>query len=148
MGKTAAEGDKHARNFCWLMVALAVVSMAVDLWENDQTYLFARAGALLTIAGVNLQYVKLIQLWDTTLKGQITRPPVEERIASGSGVELGDAARQAEEAQNLARSLHGLVTEKSLKDVLAIRFIVFGTLIWAYGDLYIELARKVVRGHL
>jgi hypothetical protein len=121
--------------FTLAMLALTFVSLWWDITHKNEVYWFQRAGALVVLAGANLQYAKVVDLWKRALEVESNLPSVEERIASGQGISMSATAKETSETHAFAIRIHGMVTEKSRKDVLAILFILFGTVIWAYGDL-------------
>ena len=53
----------------------------------------------------------------------------------GQGVSMLQEAKTAKATRGLAVRLHRLVTEKSLKDVLSVVFLITGTIVWGFGDL-------------
>lgn len=121
--------------FASFMVALALVGLYLDWSLKDGYYWFQRAGALLVLAGVELQYAKLTSMWKEELGKELAVPSVAQRIASGQGVSMLQEAKTAEATRGLTVRLHKLVTEKSLKDVLAVVFLIVGTIVWGFGDL-------------
>lgn len=130
------QSERFSFTFATLMVILAFVCVYVDLTYKNDLYWFQRAGALLVLAGVELQYAKLASLWRNELDEELAVPSVQDRIKSGQGISMLQEATNSERTRGLAIRLHRLVTEKSGKeDVWAVVFIVAGTLIWAFGDL-------------
>ncbi|MCZ8133522.1 MAG: hypothetical protein O9248_00605 [Rhodobacteraceae bacterium] len=129
------QSERFSALFASLMVVLTVVGLCIDWAYKDGFYWFQRAGALLVLAGVELQYAKLTSLWRSELDKELAVPSVHERIKSGQGISMLQEAENSERTRGLALRLHRLVTEKSGKDVLAVVFIIAGTIIWAFGDL-------------
>jgi hypothetical protein len=121
--------------FALFMVALALGGLYLDWSLKDDFYWFQRSGALLVLAGVELQYAKLKSMWKEGLEEALAIPSVAQRIASGQGVSLRQEAETADATRRLLVRLHMLVTEKSLKDVLAVVFLIVGTVVWGFGDL-------------
>ena len=117
------------------MVVLAAGGLYLDWSLRDGYYWFQRAGALLVLAGVELQYAKLTNIWKEELGKELAVPSVAQRIASGEGVSMLQEAKTADATRGLAVRLHRLVTEKGLQDVLAVVFLIVGTIVWGFGDL-------------
>lgn len=118
-----------------LMVFLSGASLYVDFAAPNDVYWFQRSGALIVLAGVNLQYAKLVALWKKALERETAVEPVESRVASGQGISLLQTAKESETTRAFAIRIHDIVTEKSAKDGIAVFLIVFGTAMWGYGDL-------------
>jgi hypothetical protein len=116
-------------------LVFAGVSFYWDLSHKNEVFWFQRSGALLVLAGANLQFAKLAELWKRALEAETKVPTVEEKIASGHGISMAATARESSATRDFAIRIHKMVTEKSRKDVLAVIFIVAGTVIWGYGDL-------------
>ena len=133
--KARPEAEKFPAKFTALMIVFSVAALVADILLKDGTYWFQRSGALLTLAGIELQYAKLLSVWRLQLTPVLTRESVQARIASGKGVSSLDTAREAEEAKNLAQSLYNIVTGKSANDTWAVSLIIAGTIIWAFADL-------------
>ena len=121
--------------FAVFMVALSLGSLYLDWSLKDGYYWFQRSGALLVLAGVELQYAKLKSMWKDELGKELAIPSVMQRIASGQGVSMLQEAETAEVTRGLTVRLHRLITEKSPKDVLAVVFLIVGTIVWGFGDL-------------
>lgn len=118
------------------MVFFTGISLYVDWMYKNDFYWFQRAGALLVLTGIELQYAKLTSLWKNELEKELAAISlVHERIKSGQGISMLQEAASSEQTRGLAIRLHCLVTEKSSKDVWAVMFIITGTMIWAFGDL-------------
>lgn len=135
MLKELLKSRKFSLFFLATVFVLTLASLIGDFLLPEKHYWFQRSGALIVLAGVELQYAKLVDLWNRALEGEMTVEPVESRIASGQGVSLLSTARESETTRKLAVRLHTLVTEKSPKDILAVACIIVGTIVWAYGDL-------------
>lgn len=86
--------------FIGIVVVIVVAGFFVDWWVTPQFKLFQRSGALLCLAGLEAQYVKLLDK------------------ASGKNVK-----------------------PISWHDILGMSLIIFGTIIWGYGDLAIAWLR-------
>lgn len=121
--------------FASFMVLLAVVGLVLDFSLEEDFYWFQRTGALLVLAGVELQYAKLTSMWKSELDSSLSVPTVQERIDSGQGVSMLEEAKTSEATRKLAMLLHRMVTEKSAKDVWAVAFVIVGTIVWGFGDL-------------
>lgn len=129
------QSERFSVFFASLVVLLAVVGLYIDVTLEDGFFWFQRTGALLVLAGVELQYAKLTSMWKSELDGALSVPTVQERIKTGQGVSMLDEAKTSEATRRLAIRLHRMVTEKSAKDVLAVAFVITGTIIWGFGDL-------------
>ena len=129
------QSERFSVSFAAFMVVLTGVGLYIDWIYKDGFYWFQRAGALLVLAGVELQYAKLTSLWKSELDNELAVPSVQERIRSGQGISTLQEAAASERTRGLAIRLHRLVTEKSGKDVWAVVFIIVGTIVWAFGDL-------------
>lgn len=129
------KNERFSVVFTSLMVLLSAVSLYVDFVSPNDTYWFQRSGALIVLAGVNLQYAKLITLWKKALEKEMTIEPVESRVASGQEIGMFQMAKESELTRAFSIRIHDIVTEKSMKDVIAVPLIVFGTAMWGYGDL-------------
>lgn len=128
------KNERFSVAFTSLMVLLSGVSLYVDFASPNDMYWFQRSGALIVLAGVNLQYAKLITLWKKALEREMAIEPVESKIASGNGISMLTMAKESEQTRAFAIQIYDVVTEKSMKDVIAVLLIVFGTVMWAYGD--------------
>jgi hypothetical protein len=117
------------------MVAISLVSAYVDFSSSNDFFWFQRSGALIVLAGANLQYSKLVTLWKKAFEREMAIEPVESRIASGQGISMLAMAKESVQTRDFAIRIHDAVTEKSMKDVVAIFLIVLGTVVWGYGDL-------------
>lgn len=135
MFKELLKSRRFSLFFLVTVLVLAIASLVGDFLLQDTDYWFQRSGALIVLAGVELQYAKLVDLWNRALQAEMNLEPVDSRIASGKGISLLGTAKESETTRNLAIRIHSLVTEKSPKDVLAVACIIIGTIIWAYGDL-------------
>ena len=129
------QNERFSVSFAAFMVVLTGVGLFIDWTYKDGFYWFQRAGALLVLAGVELQYAKLTSLWKSELDKELAVPSVQERLERGRGISMLQEAANSERTRGLAMRLHRLVTEKSGKDVWAVVFIIVGTIIWAFGDL-------------
>jgi hypothetical protein len=127
--------EKFPVQFTILMIVLSIAALIADFVLKDNTYWFQRSGAFLTLAGVELQYAKLLSIWRMQLTPVLSRDSVQARIASGKGVSLLETAQESEEAKNLAQSLYNIVTGKNVSDIWAVSLIIAGTIIWAFADL-------------
>ena len=129
------QNERFSVFFASFMVLLAGIGLYLDWTLKDGFYWFQRTGALLVLAGVELQYAKLTSMWRSELDRELSVPTVQERISSGQGVSMLQEAKNSEATRGLAIRLHRLVTEKSAKDVWAVAFVIGGTIIWGFGDL-------------
>ena len=127
--------EKFSVLFTVSMVALALVAICVDLAAPNDKYWFQRSGALIALAGVELQYARLISTWQKAWQREMAIEPVESRLASGKGVSMLAMAKESVQTRDFAIRIHRIVTEKSRKDVVAVVLVVVGTIVWAYGDL-------------
>jgi pheromone shutdown protein TraB len=127
--------EKFPAAFTALVILLSCAGLFLDISLKDGHFWFQRSGALLTLAGVELQYAKLLTVWRMQLGAILDRESVQSRLASGKGVGLLETAREAEDARNLAQSLYNIITGKSAADIWAVALIVVGTLIWGFADL-------------
>lgn len=129
------KNNKFPIFFTAAMLALSAASLWLDIAHRNEVFWFQRSGALLVLAGANLQYAKIVDLWRSALDVQARIPTAEEKIANGQGIGMRAAAEESSETRDLAIRIHNMVTEKSGKDIVAVIFIVAGTVIWGYGDL-------------
>lgn len=96
---------------------IVLVSVAVSVWLN-QWHWFGRSGAILTIAGLLLTFRPLVRLG------------LAELLRSQSNKDLGNIVETPEEAEaDRQAKIDGMAS------VLGVNMAVFGTLVWAYGDL-------------
>ncbi|WP_057972903.1 hypothetical protein [Lysobacter antibioticus] len=129
------QSERFSAFFAIFMVMLSLVGLWLDITLKDGFYWFQRTGALLVLAGVELQYAKLTSLWKNELGDELNAPTVRERLSSGQGISMLQEAQAAEATRGLAVRLHRIVTDKSMKDVAAVISLIIGTIIWAFGDL-------------
>ena len=131
----ALKTERFSVVFTGLMVVLSAISLYVDLSAPNDAYWFQRSGALIVLAGANLQYAKLVGLWKKAFEREMALEPVESRIASGKGLGILEMAKDSVQTRDFSIRIYETVTEKSMKDVIAVFFIVFATVIWGYGDI-------------
>jgi hypothetical protein len=117
------------------MVAMSLASGYIDFSLSNDVFWFQRSGALIVLAGANLQYSKLVSLWRMALEREMAIEHVESQISSGQGISMLAMAKESVQTRDFAIRIHDVVTEKSMKDVIAIFLIVLGTVVWGYGDL-------------
>jgi hypothetical protein len=129
------KNERFSVVFPSLMLFLSGVSLYVDFSASNDVYWFQRSGALIVLAGLSLQYAKLVALWKKALERETAVEPVESRVTSGQGIGLIQTAKESEATLAFAIRIHDIVTEKSAKDVIAIFHIVVGTTMWGYSDL-------------
>lgn len=96
---------------------IVLLSAAGSLWSN-QWHWFGRSGAILTIAGLLLTFRPLVRLG------------LSELLRSQSNKDLGGLVDTPEETE-AARQ----VKIDGIASVLGVSMAIFGTLVWAYGDL-------------
>jgi len=133
--------EKFSIFFTILMVVISIVSFVLDIISTEAIFWFQRSGALIVLAGVELQYSRLnSEHIPTTYYGipNSALDPEEQRfqrenygISDIERISLDIAAN----SQEIATNTRNIVTKKTLKDSIAIFLIVIGTGIWAYGDL-------------
>ena len=99
--KSMSQHHKFAAVFIPVVCLLSFTGLGLDLCFADHSYWwFQRSGALITLAGIEAQYVKIL-----------------------------------DQAQGLD------VAPVSWHDKLGIPLAIFGTIIWAFGDLAVVLLR-------
>lgn len=129
------QGEKFPVYFTVVVVALSVAGLTLDIWLRDQNFWFQRSGALLTLAGIQLQYAKIASLWRLQLKNELGQETVAHKLASGKGVGLKETAENEERTRRLAQRLYGIVTGRDSRDVWAVALIIVGTIVWGFCDL-------------
>jgi hypothetical protein len=98
----------------WLIL---IVSVGASVWSN-QWHWFGRAGAILTIAGLLLTFRPLVRLG------------LAEFLRSQSNKDLGGLVDTPEETEAARQTkIDGTAS------VMGVSMAIFGTLVWAYGDL-------------
>lgn len=125
-----------------LTVAICVVSFLADIFSTEAIYWFQRSGALIVLAGVELQYSRLnsVHIPATiyyTIPSSVLDPDIQQFQKENYGISDIEKTSLdiAANSQEIATETSALVTKKMLKDSIAILLIVIGTAIWAYGDL-------------
>jgi len=123
------------------MVAIAIISiyfdyqLYLDSIDNNESFWFQRSGALIVLAGVELQYSKLVNLWKKAFDQEMSLESVESKIGSGQGISMLEMAKDSVKTRDFTIRIHTVITEKSKKDTIAVLLMVIGTVVWAYGDL-------------
>ncbi len=135
MIRTVIKNERFCIFFTVLMLVLAGASWYADSSVKNDFYWFQRSGALIVLAGANLQYSKLVNLWEKAFQREMALEPVSSKIASGQGISMLSMANESVQTRDFAIRIHDIVTEKSMKDVWAVIFIIAGTVIWGYGDI-------------
>ena len=118
-----------------LFFIITAASFYVDLTNPNDKFWFQRSGALITVAGVWFQYMKIVSTWKQAFENEINHMPTKESLESGQGLWMSDMAKEGWRTRDFVKRIHSIVTAKSPKDVISILLVVSGTLIWAYGDL-------------
>lgn len=129
------KNEKFSIIFTATMILAGTISFAVDLLLENDLYWFQRSGALLVLAGVELQYSRLTILWQSAVNREREIEPVQYRIDSGKGINMKELAEESEKTRAFALRIFDAVTTKSTKEIIAITLIISGTFIWGYGDL-------------
>lgn len=135
MTLTFLKDEKFSVFFTCLMLAIALLALYVDFTSPNDKHWFQRSGALIALAGVELQYARLVSTWQKAWQREMAIEPVESRLASGQGVSMLAMAKESVQTRDFAIRIHNIITEKSRKDVVAVALIVAGTIVWAYGDI-------------
>ena len=117
------------------MILVCTVSVAADLTVEQLRYWFQRSGALVVIAAMQLQYSKLVSLWKQAIATEQQIDPVVARLERDERISMKSAHDESAATRNFAVRLHGLLTQRDIRDVWATVFLIVGTLIWSYGDL-------------
>ncbi|HHQ4490109.1 TPA: hypothetical protein ACSP71_000518 [Aeromonas hydrophila] len=128
---------KEWRSICGLalMFIIAAVSLGVDIVFPNDKFWFQRSGALITLAGVWLQYSKLVSTWKQAFDSEMKGETQADRLEAGKGSWMSDSLKENRATRQFVIRLHEIVTAKSTKDKLSVFLMVCGTLVWAYGDL-------------
>ena len=105
----------HWFSFLWTM-SVMLVSIAVSIYSEDPLYV-ARAGALVTLAGIFMTTRRI--LVSSSEKQSIIGKQTAQK-------ELNDKCVKDEEEENLKAEKCGFW------------FLIVGTVIWAYGDLFVS----------
>ena len=126
---------KVSNLFSIFMVVIFVASCCVDIFFPNEIYWFQRSGALIVLAGVGLQYSKLVSLWKksgyrNTIADSDLDPETPEHVKK-----IGGTGAVEKAAFDLSVRNHDMITSKSLNDKIAFVMMVLGTLVWAYGDI-------------
>lgn len=129
------KNEKFSIIFTMSMILAGIISFIVDLSFENELYWFQRSGALLVLAGVELQYSRLTMLWQSAVNREREIEPVQSRIDSGKGIGMKELAEESEKTRAFALRIFDVVTTKSKKEIIAISLIIIGTFIWGYGDL-------------
>ncbi|ELK1818476.1 hypothetical protein RUV71_003663 [Vibrio cholerae] len=129
------KNNKFSIFFSTTMILIAAVSIIVDYFFYDGNNWFQRAGALIVLAGAELQYSEILNNWDNAKKREKEIPSFEEKVAEGKGIDMKGVYQDLHKTRKFALEIHGYVTDKSVKQTIAIIFIVIGTVVWGYGDL-------------
>jgi hypothetical protein len=129
------KNEKFSIIFTTCMILAGIISFTIDLLLKNELYWFQRSGALLVLAGVELQYSRLTMLWQSAVNREREIEPVQSRIDSGKGIGMKELAEESEKTRAFALRIFDAVTTKSKKEIIAISLIISGTFIWGYGDL-------------
>jgi hypothetical protein len=129
------KNEKFSIIFTTSMILAGIISFTVDHLFKNELYWFQRSGALLVLAGVELQYSRLTMLWQSAVNREREIEPVQSRIDSGKGIGMKELAEESEKTRAFALRIFDTVTTKSKKEIIAISLIIIGTFIWGYGDL-------------
>jgi hypothetical protein len=127
--------NKFSIAFSLLVILIAIASIFVDSYCYDGNHWFQRAGALIVLAGAELQYSAILINWANAKSREKEIPGFDEKIAEGKSITFSGMYEDLVKTRNFALEIHGLITEKSSKQTFAILFIVIGTIVWGYGDL-------------
>ncbi len=122
--------------FTLIIIAIAIVSFIADFFFYDGSNWFQRAGALVVLAGAELQYSSIAKNWQKAKNREKEMLNLEDKISEGKGISMTDIYADLAKTRNFSVEIHEIITEKSLKQVIAIILIVSGTLIWGYGDMF------------
>ena len=129
------KNEKFSITFSFVILAASIASIIFDFLTPNDFYWFQRSGALIVLAGVELQYSNLMSVWKKAVEREKNIESVVSRIASAKGIGMKELAEESEKTRAFALRIHETVTSKSTKEVFAVAFIIAGTVIWGYGDL-------------
>lgn len=121
--------------FTLTMIGVAIVSLLADIVSYDGSNWFQRSGALLVLAGAELQYSAIRSNWQKAQRREKEMPNFDDKIAEGKGITMTELYEDLARTRNFSIEIHEIITAKSLKQVLAIVLIVAGTGIWGYADI-------------
>ncbi|SDK68621.1 hypothetical protein [Microbulbifer yueqingensis] len=121
--------------FAGVIVAISALSLIVDLMGSAGIYWFQRSGALIVLAGVELQYAKLTSLWQRAVGDDTREKTSRDGELQGRAVDIKGVKANSEELRAFALRLHGGNRQNSATENVAFVFIILGTLIWGYGDV-------------
>jgi hypothetical protein len=129
------KNERFSIVFSATIIVVSAGSLLYDFFVLNEMYWFQRSGALLVLAGVELQYSKITALWKKAVERERAIEPVESRIESGKGIKMSELAEESERTRAFALRIHDTLTGKSAKEIVAVVFIITGTIVWAYGDI-------------
>lgn len=118
-----------------ILILLSLGSLFLDLFAFAPTNWFQRSGALLILAGIQLQFSKLVGTWRAAIAKEEPALTVDERLARGMKVSMHGEADQSARTRNFALELHRLLTARSKEDIGALALILIGTVVSSYGDI-------------
>jgi hypothetical protein len=122
-------------SFSVLMILVAIISLIADFLASGQNFWFQRSGALIVLAGAELQYSSILSNWAKAKSRETEMLELEAELAKGNGIKMTEIYQQLAKTRNFSIEIHELITQKSQKQSVAIFFIILGTVIWGYGDM-------------
>ncbi|UIP30292.1 hypothetical protein [Photobacterium sp. TLY01] len=129
------KNNRFSVSFSFLMILIAVISLIADFITSNPNFWFQRSGALIVLAGAELQYSSILSNWAKAKSREKEMLELEAKIAQGNGISMSGIYQELAKTRNFSIEIHELITQKSQKQSVAIFFIVLGTVIWGYGDM-------------
>lgn len=121
--------------FSLTIISISIASAGYDLYSPNETYWFQRSGALVVLAGVELQYSAITALWPKNLESVAESSGRTSPMVAGQGFDIRGLAEGSERTRMFAPRVHDTVSRGRCKETFAVGLIVVGTMIWGYGDL-------------
>ena len=118
------KNERFSIVFSSLIIAVSGVSLLFDFMCQNEMFWFQRSGALIVLAGVELQYSKVISLWQTAVNREKEIESVETKIESGKGINMKELAEESEKTRAFSLRIHDAVTKKSSKESIAVILLI------------------------
>lgn len=129
------KNKRFSISFSALMILAAIISLKTDFLASNQNFWFQRSGALIVLAGAELQYSLILNNWAQAKRREAEMLELEDELAKGNGIKMSEIYQELAKTRNFSIEIHELITQKSPKQSVAIFFIIIGTVIWGYGDI-------------